>query len=67
MTEVPHSRPTAMLGSHRCFPPGGGVAVASSGGIYLDTDAGNGFTSVSAIVEVTQAGRARVASEAATP
>jgi hypothetical protein len=64
-TEVQHSRLTDLLGAHNDFPSGGDVAVASNGDIYLDTDAGNGFTSASAIVEVTAAGHARVVWEAA--
>ncbi len=64
-TEVQHSRLTDLLGAHNDFPSGGDVAVASNGDIYLDTDAGNGFTNASAIVEVTPAGRARVVWEAA--
>jgi hypothetical protein len=31
--------------------------VGPSGAIFLDTDANNGFSSVSAIVEITPAGR----------
>ncbi|MDA8290379.1 MAG: hypothetical protein M0Z33_01680 [Actinomycetota bacterium] len=65
LTEVPHARLTGLLGAHDYFPSGGDVAVASNGDIYLDTDAGNGFTGVSAIVEVAPAGRARVVWEAA--
>jgi hypothetical protein len=42
-------------GSH--FAAGQGVAVGPSGAIFLDTDANNGFSSVSAIVEITPAGR----------
>jgi hypothetical protein len=40
------------------FTVGEGVAVAANGAIYLDADAGNGFTNVSAIVRVTSAGHA---------
>ena len=67
ITEVPHLRLTGLLGPHNYLAPGGGVAVASNGDIYLDTDAGNGFTSVSAIVEVTATGHAHVVWKAATP
>lgn len=44
------------LPSH--FTVGEGVAVAPNGSIYLAADANNGFTNVSAIVEVTTTGRA---------
>lgn len=63
--EVQHSRLTGLLGTHSSFPSGGDLAVASNGDIYLDTDAGNGFTSVSAIAEVTATGHAHVVWEAA--
>jgi hypothetical protein len=46
---------TILAPSH--FTVGEGVAAASDGSIYLDADAGNGFTSVSAIVRVTPDGR----------
>ena len=52
------------LGARR---PGGidgfqpnGIAVGPGGAIYTDTYAGNGFTTVSAIVELTPSGRIRV-------
>jgi sugar lactone lactonase YvrE len=48
-------------------PPGGitgfqpnGIAVAPNGVIYVDTFAGNGFATVSALIEVRPDGRARV-------
>jgi len=41
------------------FQPNG-IAVAPSGAIYTDTYVGNGFTTVSALVEVSPAGRVRV-------
>ncbi|MHB1209103.1 MAG: NHL repeat-containing protein [Acidimicrobiales bacterium] len=49
---------STLLPSPSHFTVGAGVAVAGNGTIYLDTDANNGFTKVSAIVEVTTAGRA---------
>jgi hypothetical protein len=42
-------------GSH--FAVGEGAAVAPDGAIFLDTDANNGFSDVSAIVEMTARGR----------
>jgi hypothetical protein len=42
------------------FAPGEGVAVASTGGIYLDTDANNGYSNVSALVFVPTVGRVRL-------
>jgi hypothetical protein len=40
------------------FTVGEGIAVTNNGTIYLDTDAGNGFSSESAIVQVSADGRA---------
>jgi hypothetical protein len=40
------------------FTVGEGITVTAKGTIYLDADAGNGFSNVSAIVQVTSAGRA---------
>ncbi len=40
------------------FAIGQGLAVAANGTLYLDTDANNGFSTVSAIVEVAPSGRA---------
>jgi len=40
------------------FTVGEGIAVTNNGTIYLDTDAGNGFSSESAIVQVSSDGRA---------
>ena len=57
ITAIPASGLSTMLApSH--FTVGEGVAVAPNGSIYLDADAGNGFTNVSAIVQVTSAGHA---------
>lgn len=57
ITTIPASGLSTVLApSH--FTVGEGVAVAPNGSIYLDADAGNGFTNVSAIVQVTSAGHA---------
>jgi hypothetical protein len=42
------------------FAAGEGTAVAPDGAVFLDTDANNGFSSVSAIVEVTGSGRSEL-------
>jgi len=39
------------------FIPGDGVAVGRNGDIYVDTNAGNGWTSVSAILELRPNGK----------
>jgi len=57
ITAIPASGLSTVLApSH--FTVGEGVAVAPNGSIYLAADAGNGFTNVSAIVQVTSAGHA---------
>ncbi|MGH2851435.1 MAG: hypothetical protein ACRDLP_12540 [Solirubrobacteraceae bacterium] len=47
------------LGRGNIFIGGNGVAVGPGGGIYVDTNVGNTFTSVSALVEVTPTGTVR--------
>jgi hypothetical protein len=50
----------------RTHPPGisgflpNGIAVAANGAIYLDTDAGNGYASATALVEIQPNGHVRV-------
>jgi hypothetical protein len=39
------------------FRPSNGIAVSTAGDVFIDTDAGNGWTSVSAIAEVTLSGK----------
>ncbi len=46
-----------LLSRGSTFAAGEGTAVAPDGAVYLDTDANNGFSRVSAIVEITPAGR----------
>lgn len=46
------------LGGRNVFIAGDGVAVGPNGGIYLDANAGNTFTTVSALVEVSPNGAA---------
>lgn len=58
ITTILTSGLSTLLPSPSHFTIGEGVAVASNSAIYLDTDANNGFTNVSAIVKVTPAGRA---------
>jgi hypothetical protein len=41
------------------FIGGDGVAVAPNGAIYVDTNAGNAFTSVTAILEFTTHGNVK--------
>ena len=41
------------------FIGGDGIAVTNTGSIYVDTNAGNDFTSVSAILEVSPSGRVK--------
>lgn len=60
ITDGPASVLSGLLASPSHFTPGEGIAVAPNGALYLDADAGNGFTNVSAIVRVTAAGRAKV-------
>lgn len=42
-----------------CAPLHNGIAVPTAGDVFIDTDAGNGWTSVSAIAEVTPSGNVR--------
>ena len=58
LTTIPARGLSSLLPPPSHFTVGEGVAVASNGAIYLDADANNGFTNVSAIVRVTTAGRA---------
>jgi hypothetical protein len=51
---------STVLGPDNTFRDGVGVAAAYDGDIYLDTDAGNYFTRVSAIVSVTPSGQVTV-------
>jgi hypothetical protein len=46
-----------VLGGRGYFRPSNGIAVSTAGDVFVDTDAGNGWTSVSAIAEVTPRGR----------
>jgi hypothetical protein len=45
------------VGGSNIFIAGDGVAVGPDGAVYADTNTGNTFTSVSALVEVTSRGR----------
>jgi hypothetical protein len=45
-----------VLGAGNVFIAGDGVAVGPDGSVYLDTNTGNTFTSVSALVEVSSGG-----------
>jgi hypothetical protein len=45
-----------VLGGRGYFRPSNGIAVSTAGDVFVDTDAGNGWTSVSAIAEVTPRG-----------
>jgi hypothetical protein len=58
ITTIPASGLSTLLQPPSHFTVGEGVAVAPDGAIYLDADANNGFTNVSAIVQVTSAGHA---------
>ena len=58
LTTIPARGLSSLLPPPSHFTVGEGVAVAPNGAIYLDADANNGFTNVSAIVRVTTAGRA---------
>lgn len=49
-----------VLGPHDSFRIGLSVAVAPNGDLYLDTDAGNGFTSNSAIISLSPDGSAKL-------
>jgi hypothetical protein len=46
--------------NHNVFIGGDGIAVAPSGAIYIDTNTGNTFTTVSAILVITPQGRVKV-------
>lgn len=46
-----------VIGHRGLFKPSNGIAVSTAGDVFIDTDAGNGWTSVSAIAEVTQSGQ----------
>jgi hypothetical protein len=46
-----------LLGGYNAFIAGDGVAVAPNGAVYADTNTGNTFTSVSALVEVKPGGK----------
>jgi hypothetical protein len=48
-----------VLGGRGYFRPSNGIAVSTAGDVFIDTDAGNGWTSVSAIAEVTLSGKVR--------
>ncbi len=54
-----HSAPalSTLLPRGSTFAAGEGTAVAFDGAVYLDTDANNGFSRVSAIEEITPSGR----------
>lgn len=41
------------------FRPSDGIAVSTAGDVFIDTNAGNGWTSVSAVAEVTPSGDVR--------
>lgn len=58
ITTIPSSGLSTLLSLPSHFTVGEGAAVAPNGAIYLDADANNGFTNVSAIVQVTSAGHA---------
>jgi hypothetical protein len=47
---------TKVLGGRGYFRPSNGIAVSTAGEIFIDTDAGNGWTATSAIAEVTPTG-----------
>ena len=57
ITSIPAKGLTTILPAPNYFTVGEGVAVAPNGTIYLVTDAQNGFSNVSAIVEVALDGR----------
>jgi sugar lactone lactonase YvrE len=48
-----------VLGGRGYFRPSNGIAVSTAGDVFIDTDASNGWTSVSAIAEVTLNGNVR--------
>jgi hypothetical protein len=50
----------AALGKRNIFIGGGGVAVGHNGDIYVDTNTGNTFTSVSAILDLRPSGKVSV-------
>jgi hypothetical protein len=50
----------AALGKRNIFIGGGGVVVGPNGDIYVDTNTGNAFTSVSAILDLRPSGKASV-------
>jgi sugar lactone lactonase YvrE len=52
------SRLSELLG-RGAFRAGNGIAVSTNGDVFIDTDAGNGWTGVSAIAEVTPGGEVR--------
>lgn len=58
ITAIPASELSTLLPPPSHFTVGESVAVAPNGAVYLDADANNGFTNVSAIVQVTSAGHA---------
>jgi hypothetical protein len=58
ITTIAASGLSTLLPPPSHFTVGEGVAVAPNGAIYLDADANNGFSNVSAIVQVTPAGNA---------
>lgn len=60
ISPLPSSGLVGVLGRHNGFRPGVGVAVAPDGTVYLDTDRGNGWTNVSAIIALAPDGTARL-------
>jgi hypothetical protein len=50
----------AALGKRNIFIGGGGVVVGPNGDIYVDTNTGNAFTSVSAILDLRPSGKVSV-------
>lgn len=53
------SRLGKVLGGRGVFRGSNGIAVSTAGDVFIDTDAGNGWTGVSAIAEVTPNGAVR--------
>lgn len=53
------SRLSKVLGGHAAFRAGDGIAVSTNDDVFIDTNAGNGWTGVSAIAEVAPSGDVR--------
>lgn len=60
ITWTPGPKLSKLLPRGSTFAAGQGTAVAPSGAVFLDTESNNGFSSVSAIVEVTPSGHSEL-------